>query len=261
MKDSTSTREPARAPSQKRETLEKGAGAGRLSRIAVADISRKDGGTTRVIELSRPEKLNCLSLAMLDSLLAALQSSGQADCLVLTGAGRSFCAGIDLNEIGGPNSSARTGAKEHVRRLVDIYRWFLTTKSHTIALARGYAAGGGTGLIAGARTVLVASDFRFKLPGGTLARLASVALPMINLRAGAKSSHKTAWLGREYDAASAKNLGLVDHVVSLEYLAQLIERARKGESAPEFQERRAPSRSAVKRTLSELDQFMASFRA
>ncbi len=60
-----------------------------------------DDGPVRVLTLDRPERLNALSPGLVDDLHGALADArGAADCLVLvlTGAGRGFCAGLDLGD-------------------------------------------------------------------------------------------------------------------------------------------------------------------
>ena len=86
----------------------------------ITDARDPGGRRTRVIELQRPEKLNCLSLAMLDELLAALEDC-PADRIMLAGAGRSFCSGLDLSEVAAPG-----GSRAHLERLVKVYRRLLT---------------------------------------------------------------------------------------------------------------------------------------
>jgi enoyl-CoA hydratase/carnithine racemase len=126
----------------------------------------------------------------------------------------------------------------------------------TVVLGRGYAAGGGAGLVASARTVIVSTDFRFKLPGGNLARFASVALPLFNLRATSKPPHDDGWLGHEFDAAEARRLGLVDTVVPTQRLHILIESARKGIIAPELLRRIRPNETSVTKALTALAEFL-----
>lgn len=221
-------------------------------KIAVIDVADPAGGLSRLIELQRPEKLNCLSLQMLDDLWSAL-TAGKVSRLILAGAGRAFCSGLDLNEV------ASTGGKLHLQRLVRIYRWLLKTPLPTLALARGYAAGGGAGLALCARTVVVSTDFRFVLPGGKLAGLAAVVVPLCNLRTSSKPTGDAGWLGSELDAAQATRLGLVDRVVLPETLSAAVEKARNGTIAPELFEPPPRDAQAVDCALAHLDQFLQTW--
>jgi enoyl-CoA hydratase len=221
--------------------------------IIFTDVAHERHAPLRLITLQRPAKLNCLNLAMLDELRAALPAGGTTSAVVLMGAGSSFCAGIDLSEIGGTKGANPERARFHLERLADIYRWFLTTDVPTIVLARGYAVGGGAGLAVGARTVVVAEDFRFKLPGANLAQLAAVALPLTGLRIGRPDCRE--FLGQELDARTALRIGLVDAVVPPTHLAELETAVQRGILAPDLPPIGTRSTSFVKHALAELDRF------
>jgi enoyl-CoA hydratase/carnithine racemase len=225
--------------------------------IRVTDISTHRNGIFRWIELQRPEKLNCLNLEMLDTLQFVLDESKSLDGLILTGAGRSFCTGLDLGEIGGRESVTPHAARSHLQRLASIYRWFLTTKLPTVVLASGYAAGGGAGLVACAKTAIVSENFRIKVPGGKLARFAAIAVPLFALRAAARpSAVASQWLGSEFNANEAQRLGLVDAVVTGPRLAEILKEIQQGEIAAELLSGKSHPPEAVRRALAELEQFM-----
>lgn len=227
-----------------------------ISPVLVTDIPVPDAGAIRFIELNRPGKLNCLSLAMLGALRAALQAGENSSAIVLTGAGRSFCAGLDLKEIGGPEGATWASAGRHLQLLVEIYRWFLAARIPTLVLARGFAAGGGAGLAACAQTAVVAADFRYKLPGGPLAGLAAVAVPLFNLRSA--DGPRTDWLGREWDAKSAGDAGLVDRVLSPEQWDDSVRAIKRGQRLSELMIGRRKSPPAVIQAQDELDRFLRS---
>ena len=221
--------------------------------IEVTDVANVAGGSARIIVLRKPAKLNCLSLAMLDRLLLALEGCA-AELLILTGAGRSFCTGLDLREITSP-----TSGKAHLKRLVAVYQWFLRDRVPTVVLARGHAAGGGAGLAFCARTVIAAADFRVRIPGGRLAALAAVVIPICKVRAKGRAPARHAWLGSDFDAAEACRLGLVDQVVPAARLESLIRGARRGAIPPEWfaASKRDPKATAPLRT--KLEEFLREF--
>jgi isohexenylglutaconyl-CoA hydratase len=221
--------------------------------IDVTDGGDVAGRTSRLIELRRPAKLNCLSLAMLDELLIALEGWA-AGPLILTGVGRSFCAGLDLQEVAGTEAG-----RPHLERLVRIYDWFLDTPVSTIVLARGHAAGGGAGLAACARRVIAAADFRVRIPGGSLARLAAVVVPICRLRTQGRAAARQTWLGCDLDAAAARRLGLVDEVIPAARLGALIRGARSGVIPPEWLAPARPNKHAVARARLELKKFLQAF--
>jgi 2-(1,2-epoxy-1,2-dihydrophenyl)acetyl-CoA isomerase len=121
----------------------------------------KDG--VAVLTLNRPDRLNAMSRAMLDALLEALPrlaADPEVGVVVLTGAGRGFCAGGDVkamaegNERGGQTMEERAHA---LRARMEASRWLHEMPKPTIAMMRGPAAGAGLSL-AMACDLRVASD-------------------------------------------------------------------------------------------------------
>jgi 2-(1,2-epoxy-1,2-dihydrophenyl)acetyl-CoA isomerase len=127
----------------------------------------KDG--VAVLTLNRPDRLNAMSPAMLDAMLEALPrlaDDGSVGVVVLTGAGRGFCAGGDVKamaegrEFGGDTLEEKASA---LRSRMEVSRWLHEMPKPTIAMVRGAAAGAGLSLA-------MACDMRF---AGDSARFAS----------------------------------------------------------------------------------------
>ena len=121
----------------------------------------KDG--VAVLTLNRPDRLNAMSRPMLDALLEALPRLAEdpaVGVIVLTGAGRGFCAGGDVkamaegNELGGQTMEERAQA---LRSRMETSRWLHEMPKPTIAMMRGPAAGAGLSL-AMACDMRIASD-------------------------------------------------------------------------------------------------------
>ena len=121
----------------------------------------KDG--VAVLTLNRPDRLNAMSRPMLDALLEALPRLAEdpaVGVVVLTGAGRGFCAGGDVkamaegNELGGQTMEEKAQA---LRGRMETSRWLHEMPKPTIAMMRGPAAGAGLSL-AMACDLRVASD-------------------------------------------------------------------------------------------------------
>ena len=121
----------------------------------------KDG--VAVLTLNRPDRLNAMSRPMLDSLLEALPrlaEDPEIGVVVLTGAGRGFCAGGDVkamaegNELGGQTMEEKAQA---LRSRMETSRWLHEMPKPTIAMMRGPAAGAGLSL-AMACDMRIASD-------------------------------------------------------------------------------------------------------
>jgi 2-(1,2-epoxy-1,2-dihydrophenyl)acetyl-CoA isomerase len=179
----------------------------------------KDGAA--VLTLNRPDRLNAMSRPMLDALLEALPRLAEdpaVGVVVLTGAGRGFCAGGDVKamaegtELGGQTMEERAQA---LRSRMETSRWLHEMPKPTIAMMRGPAAGAGLSL-AMACDMRIASD-TVKL-GTAFARVGysgdfggSYYLTQLVGTAKARELYFTADL---LDAQQALGLGLVNRVVA-----------------------------------------------
>lgn len=113
-------------------------------------IRVQDEGALRIVTLDRPDKANALTVEMLDGLIAAVEGAANARALILTGAGRVFSAGADLE-------AARAGLA--VSPLWEALSSRLAALSAlTIAALNGTVAGGAMGMA-------LACDIRLAVPG------------------------------------------------------------------------------------------------
>jgi len=164
-----------------------------------------------VLTLNRPEKLNALSMQLRGEFVAAIEELRRDPAvrvLILTGAGRAFCAGLDLNELSKAESNSSRAFE------LDAVATLLKFEGPVIGAINGVAATGGFE-IAMACDILVASteaqfaDTHAKvglLPGWGL----SVRLPR---RIGLHRAKELAFTGRFVSAAEAAEWGLVNRVV------------------------------------------------
>jgi 2-(1,2-epoxy-1,2-dihydrophenyl)acetyl-CoA isomerase len=173
-----------------------------------------------VLTLNRPDRLNALSPAMLDALLLALPrlaEDASVGAVVLTGAGRAFCAGGDVKAMAEgselPLESLEARA-EGLRRRMEISRWLHEMPKPTLAMVRGPAAGAGLSLA-------LACDLRL---AGESARLgtafARVGYPgdfggswFLTRLVGPARARELYFTAEILDAGRALALGLVNRVV------------------------------------------------
>ena len=178
------------------------------------------------ITLTRPEKRNAISTQMIEDLIAALEEaqSSEVRVVILTGEGKAFCSGMDLDEL---RAIAKRSPAEHLedsRRMARLFRTLYSFPKPTIAAVNGAAIAGGCGLA-------TLADFTIAVPaaqfGYTEVRIGFVpALVSVFLRRqiGDKRTRDLALSGRLFPAAEAQTLGLVNEVVAPE---ELIPAARK----------------------------------
>src|SRR5260370_6589659 len=100
-----------------------------------------------LITLNRPDKRNALSRALIQSLKDAFlraRDDSAARCVILTGAGPAFCAGMDLSELAETlHQPAESAVWEDARRLAGLYDLIYTFPKPTIAAVNGAAVAGG----------------------------------------------------------------------------------------------------------------------
>ncbi len=177
-----------------------------------------------VVTLNRPEVLNAFTPAMLGELSGALGRAGDEGCraLVLTGAGRGFSAGQDLDSIkddyqrGGPDFVAllRDGFHPVVRRLRE-------APMPVLAAVIGVAAGAGLSLALACDTRIAAENARFTTAFTRIGLVpdSGMAYTLPRLVGMARASQLIA-AAAPIDAATALQYGLVDRVVPAEKLME-----------------------------------------
>ena len=174
-----------------------------------------------VLTLNRPEKLNALNYELVEELHAALDSiAANNDCrvVVLTGAGRGFCSGLDLTD---PNPSQAGGGTEFPRsgmrwqeRIANLTARIHRLRQPVIAAVNGPAYGGGFGIVMACDIRLASTSARFctqfiKLGLGGCDIGVSYTLPRI---IGAGAAFDLILTARVVDADEAQRLGIVSRL-------------------------------------------------
>ena len=173
-----------------------------------------------VLTLNRPDRLNAMSRSMLDGLLEALPRLAEdptVGVVVLTGAGRGFCAGGDVKAMAEGIETMGTALEDRAQGLrsrMEVSRWLHEMPKPTIAMVRGAAAGAGLSLALACDVRIAADSARF---GTAFARVGysgdfggSFFLTQLVGTAKARELYFTADL---VDAQHALLLGLVNRVV------------------------------------------------
>jgi len=172
-----------------------------------------DGGIA-VITLNRPHRLNAVVPELVEQLCEALDQARADDAAacVLTGAGRSFCAGHDLKQEHEPISDAEDRRRLH--RMQDVTRLVRQAPFPVIAAVHGYALGAGCEFALCSDLVVAASDAQFGFPEvsvglgvtGGISRLLPLAVGMARAK-------ELVLLGERFSAQRALDLGLINWVV------------------------------------------------
>ncbi|MEA2143628.1 MAG: enoyl-CoA hydratase [Solirubrobacteraceae bacterium] len=174
----------------------------------------------RVLRLSRPERLNALSWELVDALAEAFeQLARDADCrvAVLTGEGRGFCSGLDLQMSDDPIGSldSMVAFMDRQERLASLVTTLRALPIPVIAAVNGPAAGGGFALALACDLRVCAESARFNAAFVRIGLSAcdmgvSYALPRL---VGVGAASDLMLTGRQVGAREAMELGMVNRVV------------------------------------------------
>ena len=175
-----------------------------------------------VLTLDRPDRLNALTFGMVDEIHDALDEIGadnECRVVILTGAGRGFCSGLDLREVGPSSRSAGlSGTRAGLRgqaHIADLVPHLRRIQQPVIAAINGPAFGGGLALacacdirVAVESARLCVQFIRVGLSGCDIG--ISYTLPRL---VGASRAHDLILTGREIDGTEAERIGLATRVV------------------------------------------------
>jgi methylglutaconyl-CoA hydratase len=198
------------------------------------------------ITLNRPEKRNAVSFALVEELLAALDEveRSSAQVAILTGAGKAFCAGLDLDEL--KNLLGKTPGEniEDSSRMARIFRRIYDFPLPTISAVNGAAIAGGTGFATMCDFTLAVPEAKFGYTEVRIGFVPAIVSSLLVWQVGHKIARDLLLTGRLFDAAEAHRYGLVNEVVGP---AQLMTRAR--ELAAQLMENSPSSMRATKRLI------------
>ena len=182
-------------------------------------VEFRDDGVA-VLTLSRPERLNALSRAMLDAGIAALERFASDDavgCVVVTGAGRGFCAGGDVTMMGDASTLAELGFEQKVDLQRTIHRFsglLHALGKPTIAAINGACAGAGLGIALACDLRLVADTAKVTTAFAKVGFSGDFGItwPLVRTLGDARAK-ELLFLSDVLTAQQAHDLGLVNRVL------------------------------------------------
>ncbi len=169
------------------------------------------------ITLNRPDIHNAFDDRLIQELSTELTVVGADDTVrvvVLTGAGRSFSAGADLNWMRRTASYGEAENLADARVLAKLLQILNELPQPTIARVNGAALGGGTGLVACCDIVLASERAMFGTTEVRLGLIPSLIGPYVIGAIGVRQARRLMLTGERIDAAEAMRIGLVHRVVS-----------------------------------------------
>jgi 2-(1,2-epoxy-1,2-dihydrophenyl)acetyl-CoA isomerase len=166
------------------------------------------------VYLNRPHRLNAVVPELTEGLVAALGRAEQdgARVVVLAGRGRAFCSGHDLKEPILPETALAT--RRRVEVIQDVTRAIRRFSGPVVAAVHGYALGAGCEFALGCDLVVAGEDAWFGFPEVSVGLSVTGGISrLLPLLVGPMRAKELVLLGERFDAASAREMGLVNRVV------------------------------------------------
>lgn len=198
------------------------------------------------VTLNRPAKRNAISFELLEEMLAALDEIEKSDArvVILTGAGKAFCAGMDLDELKTLLGKTHAENIKDSQRMARIFRRVYDFPLPTIAAVNGAAIAGGTGFATMCDFTLAVPDAKFGYTEVRIGFMPAIVSSILVWQVGHKIARDLLLSGRFFDAEEAYRHGLVNEVVEPD---RLMNRAR--ELATELIQNSPSSMRATKKLL------------
>jgi len=189
----------------------------------VLDVDDRGVGT---LTLNRPQIRNAFDDVLIHDLTLMLERiAGRDDlrCLVLTGEGKVFSAGADLDWMRRAGQQSEHENFRDAQKLAELMHRLDTLPMPTIARVNGHAMGGGVGLTAACDMAVAVAGALFALSEVKLGIIPGAISPYVLRAVGVRNARRYFITGERFDAATAARIGLVHQVVALDDLDAAVE--------------------------------------
>jgi methylglutaconyl-CoA hydratase len=205
-------------------------------------------GKLATLTLNRPEKRNAISFELIGELLRALDevANSEAIVLILTGAGKAFSSGMDLENLKALIGRTPEQNLQDSQTMVQLFRSLYEFPKVTIAAVNGAAIAGGTGLALLCDFTLATPDAKFGYTEVRIGFVPAIVSTFLLRQVGEKQARDLLLTGRLFGAEEAARMGLLSEIVPAE---QLMSRAR--DLASLLMENSCASLLATKKLLSD----------
>jgi methylglutaconyl-CoA hydratase len=169
-----------------------------------------------VLTLARADKRNALSRALIADLDAAVRRAGAdpaARCVILTGEGPAFCAGMDLDELRSTLTADADVIWADSQGLAELFDRIYSLPKPTIAAVNGAAVAGGAGLVTVCDLAVSVPTAKFGYPEVRRGLVAAMVLPHLLRHVGERCARYLLLTGELIDADEAASVGLINQVV------------------------------------------------
>jgi methylglutaconyl-CoA hydratase len=189
-----------------------------LKPMLTLQLSYSDAVAT--ITLNRPEKRNAISAEMIAELLASFDEveTSPAQALIITGSGKAFCSGMDLDALKALATQSPQQHLEDARTLARLCRRLWSFPKPTIAAVNGHAIAGGCGIATLCDLTIAVPEAKFGYPEVRIGFLPAVVSIFLVRQIGEKQARDLLLTGKTIDAAEALRLGLITQIAPPEEL-------------------------------------------
>ncbi len=172
------------------------------------------------ITLNRPDKRNAISSQMICDLHTALDEieRTRTRVVIVTGAGKAFCAGIDLDMLQAIARQTPAENQEDSRRIAKLFRKIWSFSKPMIAAVNGHALAGGCGIATLCDFTLAVPEARFGYTEVKIGFLPAIVSVFLTRQIGEKRARDLLLTGRLVEASEARELGLVTEIVPADRL-------------------------------------------
>jgi methylglutaconyl-CoA hydratase len=206
-----------------------------------------DGGVATVT-LSRPDRRNAISFELIDDLLRALDEVAKSEAIVLivTGAGKAFCSGMDLDNLRALLGRSPEQNLQDSQTMLRLFRSLYEFPKVTIAAVNGPAIAGGTGLALLCDFTLAVPEAKFGYTEVRIGFVPAIVSTFLLRQVGEKQARDILLTGRLFGTDEAARMGLLKEIVAPENLM-----ARARELASVLMENSPASLRATKQLLTD----------
>ena len=192
---------------------------------AVLAIQIEDG--VAAVALARPDVRNAFNaqvIAELKSTFDELSTDPSVRVIVLSGEGKAFCGGADINWMKASLQLTRDENVADAQAMSEMFRAIDRCAKPIIARIHGAALGGGAGLVAVCDIAIASEETIFGFTEVKLGIIPAVISPFVLAKIGASHARALFLTGERFDARRAQTIGLVHEVATIDGLDRAVER-------------------------------------
>jgi len=188
-------------------------------------IQLESSGEIAVMTLNRPDKRNAISPEMIAELLLAFDEveASAVRVLILTGTGKAFCSGMDLDTLKTLATQSPAEHAEDSRRMARLFLRIWSFSKPIIAAVNGPAIAGGCGIATLCDFTISVPEAKFGYPEVRIGFLPAVVSLFLVRQIGEKRARDLLLTGRTIDAAEALRLGLITQIAPAQELMDAAE--------------------------------------